>query len=729
MHLLAIIPLCSFVIILFVWFYIWAGPTKTPAKRAMLFFAALDLVFLGFELLMFIPAFEPYIPIFFLVMSPFWIFLGFGFLNFVYRWIGKKNDLFYYLLLFVSLAATIFFVVSGKVHLGHIMTASGAVDLRDPLLHALVASPSVVGGSLGLWLILNRRNKETDRSARKIHEMILIGGSMTMSAVVMFDVILPDFFGTQHLIRQGSSMFVFFILLVFYAVRRYRFLHFDLDDVALPLFEEMQDAVFWVEDGTRVRKMNRAARTWFNVDEGYEGTEITQYLPYPNKQRGMVKIGNETRWLKVSSYTTKKNNLEVLRVFIARDVTEVRRAREVLRRMRDELEKTASKRSERLRQAQRLEALATLSGGIAHEFNNLLTTTMGYTSVVLDDLDEGDPIHEDLLEVMSATERARDIIKQMLSFSDEHSAEAVLLDVAKLMHEALKIVNIAVPPNVVVSFEFEGGSFTQGDPTRLHQAMVNLLTNSLHAMEGSGGELKVHLQQEYLGAKQQCVNTILQSGKYVSIQVSDTGCGIAQENLGKVFEPFFTTKKLGRGTGIGLATVFRVVEEHNGGIQVHSELNKGTLFKLLLPLAEKEEEDLDEPKANTAMVRSTGTVLLVDDNPLVIKVTKRILEPLGFVIDSFEHPEPALKVFAENAELYDLALIDFGLPQMDGLELTKRVREVVPDLPVVMFSGKMTPSLSTRATAEGIQSCLSKPLSKRQLGEAVSQAWQRRRKK
>ncbi|MBN2341742.1 MAG: response regulator [Deltaproteobacteria bacterium] len=725
MHYLSIIPFISFFIILFVWFYIWASPASTPAKRAVLFFAALDLVFLGFELLMFVPVFEPYIPIFFMIMAPFWTLLGFGFLNFVYRWLEKPRDVAYGLLLLLSLAAGAYFVFSGKVHLGHEITPWGVKDIRNPHLHALTAFPSIAGGAYGLILIALQLRREGDKSARKIHQMILLGGVLTMSTVVLFDVVLPDFFGTQLFIRLGSSMFVFFIVLVFLAVRKYRFLHFDMDDVALPFFEEMQDAVFWVEDGTRVRKMNRKAKQWFNAPENYEGTDIREYLPQPEKKRIRVKLNGSFRRMKISSYSTMKNELELLRVFIVRDETEIQEARELLRWVRDEMEAMASQRSERLRQAQRLEALATLSGGIAHEFNNLLTTTMGYTSAALDDLKQGDPVREDLLEVLSATERARDIIKQMLSFSDVENRELAPLDLNTLTRDALKILNVSVPGNVSISFSAEDNCFTLGDSTRLHQAVINLLTNGVHAMEGFGGHLRVQVKEVVVGDKEYCVNTTPKPGVYISIQVTDTGCGISKENLEHIFEPFFTTKKQGHGTGIGLATVFRVMEEHSGGVRVMSELNQGTTFELLLPRWRGKTEETQEPGA-TLSTPVTGTILLVDDNALVIKVTRRILEPLGYHIISYEHPDAVLDALQNNPMPVDLALVDFGLPSMDGLALSKKIWTLLPQLPIILFSGKMTPSLQKQAEKKGLQGCLSKPLSKQQLVEAVSSILQAR---
>lgn len=686
-----------------------------------MFFAALDIPFLGIELLMQVPLYEPYFHSFFLWMGPFWIMLGFGFLNFVYRWTGKLNDFFYYAILVLSLIAILFFLLSGKVHLGHRITPLGVEDQRNLMLHALTSVPAMLGGGWGLVLLEMQRRKETDKGSRQIYKMILCGGVLTMCSIAVCDVILPDFFGTQRAVRLGSSMFVIFLVLVFFSVRRYRFLHFSLDDVALPFFEEMKDAVLWVEDGTKIRKMNRAARKMFGVRGKYLGAEITEFLPNPQRKYVDVTINSERRRLKVTSYFTKKNNIEMLRVFIVRDETEVHRARQVMRRLRDELELEASRRSEQLRQAQRLEALATLSGGIAHEFNNLLTTTMGYTSAALDDVDPDEPIHEDLEEVLNATERARDIIKQMISFSDMENHQFETVDFSGLVKEALKIANLTVPSNVQVSFEFEKDTFISGDKTRLHQAVMNLITNALHAMEPNGGQLKVAVGSMRVVESLPCVNGMLLPGEYVFVRVKDTGVGIQSEYLPRIFEPFFTTKKQGKGTGIGLATVFRAVDEHRGGLKVESVLLKGTMFELLFL------RDLEggavAPKTQRKSIQPTsvGTILIVDDNKLVLKVCKRILEPMGHTVVGFEMPEDVLAAMAQKTVKCDLALLDYGMPQMDGIALAAHIREIFPKLPILLFSGKMTTSLRQQADKVRLQGCLSKPLSKNQLLEAVDQ--------
>ncbi len=720
MAMLSLIQLFSFFTILFVWSHIWASPGgNTPVKRALLFFAFLDIPFLGFELLTLVPLFKSWVGVFFQMMMPFWMLLGFGFLNFAYRWTERRNDLMYYAVLALSLLAMLYFVVSGKVYLGHRFTPQGVVDIRNELLHALVAVPSIAGGIIGIYLLWLSRRRESAETPRRIQDVILFGAVITLSAIVVSDVVLPDFFNVSHFTRLGSSMFVVFILLVFFAVRKYRFLHFGIDEVAVPFFENINDAVIWVVDGARVHQMNPAAREWFGVGKAEEGVPITTYLPFPEKQRLRLELGGQVRWVRNTSYSIRKNNLEMMRVFVLRDETEVHHAREVLRTARNELEKEATTRSERLLQAQRLEALASLSGSIAHEFNNLLTTVMGYSTAALDDVTEGDPVREDLLEVLNAAERARDIVKQMLTFSDAGNREQMVLDVVGLVREALKLVNISIPGNVTVTFEFEENLFTRGNATRLHQAVINLLTNAIHAMDQGGGELRVRLCQSVETTPIQCINASLPPGEYVRVAIGDTGCGIPPGHIGKIFEPFFTTRKQGKGTGIGLATVFRVMAESSGGILVNSTVGEGTIFELLFSRAEQGQPQSARTPAETSQKEQTGTILVVDDNNLVINVIRRILEPLGYRVISFGHPVSVLDALKENRRMCDLALLDYRLPMMNGLALAERIQQMSNDLPIILFSGKMTDSLESEAKAQGIARCLSKPLSKQQLVSVV----------
>jgi PAS domain S-box-containing protein len=372
----------------------------------------------------------------------------------------------------------------------------------------------------------------------------------------------------------------------------------------------------------------------------------------------------------------------------------------------------------RLQQAQKMEAIGTLAGGIAHDFNNILFPIMGLSEMLLEDLPPGSLERANVAEIYTAGRRAGDLVNQILSFSRQMEHKKTPIRVQQILREVVKLTRATIPSNIAIhkNIQTDCGPIL-ADPTNVHQIAMNLITNAFHAVEESGGSISIELAQTRVD--QGTVDgTTLTPGAYALLTISDTGHGIAAEVLPRIFDPYFTTKPQGKGTGLGLSVVFGIVKEHGGDIRVHSEVGRGTVFKVYLPLLQS--TATADPSA-AAVVYPTGTerILLVDDEEPILRLEKQMLERLGYHVSTRTSSVDALAAFQANPDAYDLVITDMAMPNMTGDQLAQRMLAVRADIPVILctgFSDKMT---ATKAKASGIMGFLKKPLVRGDLADTV----------
>ncbi len=353
-------------------------------------------------------------------------------------------------------------------------------------------------------------------------------------------------------------------------------------------------------------------------------------------------------------------------------------------------EKEKEKLKHELRHAQKMEAIGTLAGGIAHDFNNILSSVLGFTELAMDmdEVQEGTLLHEYLADVLTAGNRAKNLVDQILTMSRHEDQETKPIQIVPLIKETLKMLRATIPKSI----EFKSNISTdqlivKADPTQLQQVFVNLMTNAKQAMLDEQGILEVALHAVDIGQSTKSDNTDIPSGRYVQISVSDTGIGIEKENLEKIFEPYFTTKERGSGTGLGLSVVFGIVDSHNGHIEVKSEPGIRTTFHVYLPLVET--KGVDEPLIHSRESLPIGKecILLVDDEPAIVKMLERSLKRLGYKVESRTSSLEALEIFHSSPNRYDLLLTDMTMPKMTGDKLAQKARLLRSDLPVILCTG------------------------------------------
>jgi len=359
-----------------------------------------------------------------------------------------------------------------------------------------------------------------------------------------------------------------------------------------------------------------------------------------------------------------------------------------------------------LQQAKKMESIGTLAGGIAHDFNNILFPIIGHTEVLIQDTPEDSPFRSNLDEIYTGAMRAKDLVQQMLTFSRQESLELTRIKIQPIIEEALKFIRSSIPTTIAIKKNINANrSIIKADPTQIHQIIMNLTTNAYHAMQETGGELKVSLKEIEISVYD--LKPDIVPGIYVCLTVADTGIGMHKNLIQKIFDPFFTTKE--QGTGMGLSVVHGIVKSIDGAIQVNSKPDKGTEFNVYFPL---EKSDFDRPIVQTKEQIQGGSeqILIVDDDKSVIIIERQLLECLGYQVTSFHSSIEALEVFRSAPDKFNLVITDMTMPNMTGDILSAELRKIRSDIPILLCTGYGEIMSNERAASVGINGFLMKPI-------------------
>lgn len=380
-----------------------------------------------------------------------------------------------------------------------------------------------------------------------------------------------------------------------------------------------------------------------------------------------------------------------------------------------------------LRQAQKLEAIGTLAGGIAHDFNNILTPIIGYTEMAMCDIPKGTSLWRNLLQVLNSSHRAKELVKQILTFGRQAEQERRPIRIDLVIKETLKMLRATLPTTIEISQDIEAGpNSILGDPTQIHQVLINLCTNAAHAMRDKGGTLEVTLAGVHLDSDFAAQYANVTPGPYLRLSVKDTGHGMTPEVRSRMFEPYFTTKAQGEGTGLGLAVVYGIVNSYGGAISVYSEPGKGSVFHVFFPRID--ERASIRPELFGPLPTGRGRVLFVDDEEIILDLGAKMLERLGYDTVAVGSSRRALEVFREDPEGFDLVITDQTMPEITGAEMTREILASSPGTPVILCTGFSESMDEEKAMAIGAAGFLMKPVILSEMARVIRQAMEGRLK-
>jgi len=371
---------------------------------------------------------------------------------------------------------------------------------------------------------------------------------------------------------------------------------------------------------------------------------------------------------------------------------------------------------EQLRQVHKMEAIGTLAGGIAHDFNNILGIIVGYTELTLEDVPEDSIQHRNLQQVLTAADRAGNLVKQILAFSRNSEREKSQIYINPIAEETLKMLRAALPTTIEIRSNIqEKTGAIMASPSQIRQVIINLCTNAGHAMKKRGGILEVILKEIDLDGD--VVNgKELEPGTYLQLTVKDTGHGVNPAVMERIFEPYFTTKKPGEGAGMGLSVVHGIIKSHGGDITVHSEQGKGTTFHVYLPVMgnEKGENNRSEPVPG-----GTEHILFVDDEKELAEMGEQMLKKMGYTVTVKTNSVDVLEAFRKNPRTYDLVITDQTMPGMTGAQLTQELISLRHDIPVILCTGFSEVVNKENFRALGIRAFVMKPIIKNDIARVI----------
>ena len=482
------------------------------------------------------------------------------------------------------------------------------------------------------------------------------------------------------------------------------------------------DAIVCVDQHQHITVFNPTAAALFQCSASDAlGSPLERFLPDAAQALAFAQLTTQALLGEMTALTASGKELavevsvsferhadgETTTVF-ARDLT----GRKKAEAHRNELEA-------QLRESQKMQAVGTMAGGIAHDFNNILGAILGNVELAKADCSPESPVLESLHEIDKAGRRARDLVRQILTFSRNEPPQRTPVNLAEVVHDTERLLRVTLPPAIELHMHLSTGlPALLADATQVEQALLNLCTNAVHAIGTERGTIHVEAAQVQPDHRL-CERLGLAPTTYVALSVRDNGPGMDAALLGRIFEPFFTTKPVGQGTGLGLAVVHGVMRTHEGAVDVHSAPGHGSRFTLYFPVATDHDTaaaalPLPTAPAAPAPVEQAGAqrshhVMYVDDDEALVFLVQRLLRRRGYQVSGFTDPHEATAALRADPQRYDLLVTDYNMPGFCGVDLVREARHIRPDLPVALASGYVTAEIEQAAMAEGARALIHKP--------------------
>lgn len=492
------------------------------------------------------------------------------------------------------------------------------------------------------------------------------------------------------------------------------------------LFEESRDAIYITSQKHKLLDVNQFALDLFGYtrEEMFDMDEKILYIHSDDLDRVHQKIELNGSVKEYEIELCKKDGTRILCLITAT----IRRTshgnilghqgiiRDITRRKQAEEEK--EKFQNMLLQSQKMEAIGTLAGGIAHDFNNILTCIRGYVQLSLEDVLKKPQTYDNLKQVLLATDRAKDLVNQILTFSRQSEQERIPVRISQIVEEVTKLLSVSLPATIKIRRKLKAKKdIVLADKIQIHQVLLNLCTNAAHAMGEKGGIIEIDLTNIGFDSDELAGYPNITRESYLKLSIRDTGCGMDPATISRIFEPFFTTKKQNEGTGLGLAVVHGIVQEHDGIITVDSKPGQGTTFHVYLPEIKQDKQLKTESRE--PIIGGNERILFVDDEKDLVYIGKTRLERLGYKVVALKNSLRALEIFRAKPKRFDLVITDQTMPDMTGIQLTEKLRNIRPDIPVILCTGFSAAVDSVKARSAGINEILMKPVLENDLAKVV----------
>jgi len=444
----------------------------------------------------------------------------------------------------------------------------------------------------------------------------------------------------------------------------------------------------------------KEAYKWF-----YDAVSRNLTISYTENRQVNIKTGEVSHWLWTGRFFYKNGKFSGLNC-IGHDVTKLKSA-----------EKERAVLETKLRQSQKIEAIGTLAGGIAHDFNNILGIILGNSELALHYIKEDQKAKEKISEVITATNRAKDVVAQLLSFSRKTEMKKIVLKPDILIKESAKLLRASIENSIAIKLDIAPFlKSMKAEPTQIHQVIINLCTNAAHSMEHKGGTITISLANKDIKEKKNDYSNITPA-EYIELKVSDTGHGIPDSIKDKIFDPYFTTKPTGKGSGLGLSVIHGIVQSHKGALNIKSVENQGTEVSIIFPAYNGEPEEKNKELSHES--GGDENILLVDDEKSLLMITKEFLNSQGYKTDSFTSPLAALEAFKAAPEKYDIVITDMTMPEMYGDQLITEISKIRENIPVILCSGYSDKAEKENITQTGLTAYLEKPINNNQFSKII----------